>query len=348
MIFDLQPPSPSLSPNSKTRFYQEQLDKAHEIIDQLEYLLQEKEHQKKFHQTTYNNIQIPTLQLNTKLSDIIGERSKSYVTTPLQYSTPRDRRARLSMGGQTSARFVDEMKSRHSELILQYKEDNIQREQKNKELNDQIQELKSELLYCQEKQSITKKEKKQTEQKLEILDNQIQNIQMQLLLSKEKGQQIQQKIKEINQIDNKIKEEQEELENNKVQQYNQISEQDKQQLQEQTLNSQVQQKIQNKSSNKKLLGSLQKEIQLLENKKQELYNQTTISKFEEKQIEVKEDHFNDQQNLVIEVPQNQNIVLPSESGDQVNTFTEEDIHSIKSFRVKGHRKNRSCESCQIF
>ncbi|CAK80116.1 unnamed protein product (macronuclear) [Paramecium tetraurelia] len=351
MIFDLQPPSPSLSPNSKTRFYQEQLDKAHEIIDQLEVLLQEKEHQKKVHSTTYKNIEIPPLKLNTKLSVLNGERSRSYVTTPLQYSTPRDRRTRLSLGGQTSARFVEEMKNRHSELVLQFKEDNNQRECKNKELNDQIQELKSELIFCQEKQSITKKEKKQTEQKLEVLESQIQSIQMQLLLSKEKGNHLQQKIKEIKKVDD-IQEAELELEeeiNIKVQQQNQDSKlESEKKLQEQALISQISQKQQDKSSHKKLLGSLQKEIQLLENRKQELQNQTTVSQFEEKQIEAKEDYFIDQQHLIVQVPQNQNVVLPSESGDQVNTFIEEDIHSIKSSKNKEYRQRRSCESCQIF
>ncbi|CAD8073279.1 unnamed protein product [Paramecium sonneborni] len=334
MIFDLQPPSPSLSPNSKTRFYQDQLDKAHQVIDQLELLLSEKEHQKKIHQTTYNNIVIPPLQLK----QIDSERSKSYMSIPLQYSTPRDRRTRLSLGGLDSARYIEEMKNRHSEIILQSKEDNIYREQKNKELNDQIQELKSELIFCQEKQSITKKEKQSTEQKLDILNAQIQAIQMQLTISKEKGKHLQKKIKQINH-NNEI------LEENEEDKQEQSENQKQLQKQVQPVSLIIQQ---NNNSHKKLIGSLQQEIQLLENKKQKYFNQVTNSQFEEKQIEVKEDHFNDRQNLDIEVSQNQNILITSDSGAQLNTFTEENISSINSFRARGHRKNRSCESCQIF
>ncbi|CAD8162659.1 unnamed protein product [Paramecium pentaurelia] len=125
-MFDLQPQSSSLSPNSKTRFYQEKLDKAHEIIDFLEVLLYER----RIHQTSYKNVEIPTLQLNKKFIDIIDKKSSSYVTTPLQYSTPRDRRTILSLGDQTSARFVEEIKSRHVELILQQKDEGRTKEQR--------------------------------------------------------------------------------------------------------------------------------------------------------------------------------------------------------------------------
>ncbi|CAD8083727.1 unnamed protein product [Paramecium sonneborni] len=327
MIFELQTPSPSLSPNSKSKFYQDQLDKAHLVIDQLEYLLQEKEHQKNIHQTTYNNIVIPPLQLK----QINNERSKSYANTPIFYSTPRDRRTRFSLGdGQDSARFIEEIKNRHSELILQSQEDNNFREQKNKQLNHQIQELKSELIYCQQKHSITKKEKQSAQQALDILDTQIQAIKLQLTISKEKGNHLQNKIEIINHNNNDISEQT-------------IKHQSENHESIQNQNSLI--LPQNYNNHKKLLGSLQKEIQLLENKKQKYYNQTTTSQFEEKQIEVKEDHFYDRINFVIDTSQNQNILITQHSEVQLN---EEDISSIKSFRARGHRKNRSCESCQIF
>ncbi|CAD8167621.1 unnamed protein product [Paramecium octaurelia] len=140
MIFDLQPPSPSLSPNSKTLLQQEQ-----------QYFYFKKKNNKNLIELFTNNIEIPTLQLNKKLKNIVDQNSRCYVTTPLQYSTPRNRRTRLSVELQTYAKFIDEMKSRHPALIIQQKENNTQKEQKNKEFNDLIQKLESEFLFGQGK-----------------------------------------------------------------------------------------------------------------------------------------------------------------------------------------------------
>ncbi|CAD8168630.1 unnamed protein product [Paramecium pentaurelia] len=338
MIFDLQPPSPSLSPNSRVRYYQEQLDKAHEIIDQLEILLQEKELQKQQDHPSSSYVPIPPLQFHCKSPSVMSERSKSYVATPQQYSTPRDLRNRMSMGNQNSIKYIEEMKTRHSELVLQFKEDNTQRELKNKEINDHIQELKTELIYCQEKQTMTKKEKKQSQQQLEVLQNEIENIQSQLQKSREQGLQLLQKLQQYKQDTQEIELEQEQ----------EII------LQDQQTNSKLEtpdpskkRKYKNSTSHKKLMQSLQQEIELLEAQKKHYYN-NSISNFQEKEIET--NLINDE---IIEPKQNQRIDtlddmrLVTDSGFKFNTQIDHENESVRSFKIK-KQKPRSCESCIIF
>ncbi|CAD8081579.1 unnamed protein product [Paramecium sonneborni] len=334
MIFDLQPPSPSLSPNSRVRYYQEQLDKAHEIIDQLEILLHEKELQKS--QTNHpSNCQvfIPPLSFHSKSPSINGERSKSYVATPQQYSTPRDPRNRMSMGNQSSIKYIEEMKTRHTELVQQFKEDNSYKELKNKEINDHIQELKTELIYCQQKQTITKKEKIQSQQQLEHLQNEIENIQYQLNNSKQQGLLLYQKLQQFKQNNQDTEFQEEESEKN-----HKLA----------TPQSQQNSKFKNSTSHKKLMQTLQQEIELLEAQKQQYFN-TSVSNFEEKEIET--NHFNDriieskQQNLRIDTLDD--VRLVTDSGYKLFTQVDQDNESVKSFKIK-KQKPRSCESCIIF
>ncbi|CAD8063157.1 unnamed protein product [Paramecium primaurelia] len=258
---------------------------------------------KRIHQTIYKNVEIPTLQLNKKFIDIIDGKSSIYVTIPLQYSTPKNRRSNLSFGRLNFSKICrgNQKQTFRTDFIIQGRREN--------------KGIKSQMIKFKEKQSITKKENKQIELKLEILKNQIQSIQMQLLLSQEKEINIQTKVKEINQTNKTLQKE----ENKKV--YIIVQSKFRKTIKRGSTNPQFQQNFQNNNSHKKLLESLQKEIQQIENKKY---------------------------NVVNDVPLNQNIVMVSESWVLMNTFTEEDISSIKSFRSEGNQKNKSCESFSIF
>ncbi|CAD8080158.1 unnamed protein product [Paramecium sonneborni] len=334
MIFDLQPPSPSVSPNSRVRYYQEQLDKAHEIIDQLEILLHEKELQKsQSNNSSFCQTTIPPLQFHSKSPSIISERSKSYVATPQQYSTPRDLRNRMSMGNSNSIKYIEEMKTRHTELVLQFKEDNSQRELKNKEINDHIQELKTELIYCQQKQNITKKEKTQSQQQLEHLQNEIENIQLHLHKSKQQGLLLIQKLQQFKQDTKQI-----EL----LQQESEIISKFATPQRHQNQN------FQNSTSHKKLMQNLQQQIEQLEAQKQQYFN-TSVSNFQEKEIET--NHINNDE--IIQTQQNpridtlDDIRLVTESCYKLNTQIDQDNESVRSFKIK-KQKPRSCELCVIF
>ncbi|CAD8061730.1 unnamed protein product [Paramecium primaurelia] len=332
MIFDLQPPSPSLSPNSRIHYYQEQLDKAHEIIDQLEIILSEKEIQKQ-DQHFYSHVPIPPLQFHFKSPSINSQRSKSYVATPQQYSTPRDLRNNMSMVNQSSVKYIEEMKIRHTELVLQFQEDSTEKEQKNKEINDHIQELKTELIYYQEKQTMTKKEKKQSIQQLEVLQNEIENIESQLNKSREQGLQLLQKLQQYKQDIQNIEQEQETTQKDK-QSYPQLV----------TPDLQKKRKFKNSISHKKLMQNLQQEIELLETQKQHYYNYSN-SKFQEKSIDT--NIINDE---IIQSKQNPrifNLSVNNDSGFKFNTQVDHENESVKSFKIN-KQKSRSCESCKIF
>ncbi|CAK58914.1 unnamed protein product (macronuclear) [Paramecium tetraurelia] len=182
---DFQPPSPSLSPNSQIKCYQEQLEKAHSMIDYLEVMLSEKQALKE----NFNSFNMPKNKGHMKKQSLCLDNIPQAIQIQ-QFVTPRETNQQMRFSSTNMPSYISELQQKHQEILSSNKEKSTVKKLQIQEIQEKVQDLQDEIIICKERQKGTEFAKGQAEEVLEQIDVDILQAKQKLKSVKSQGEQI--------------------------------------------------------------------------------------------------------------------------------------------------------------
>ncbi|CAK92116.1 unnamed protein product (macronuclear) [Paramecium tetraurelia] len=182
---DFQPPSPSLSPSSQIKCYQEQLEKAHSMIDYLEVMLAEKQALKE----NFNSFNLPKSKSHMKKQSLCLDQIPQSIQIQ-QYVTPRETNQSMRFTSANMPSYISELQQKHQEILSSNKEKSTVKKLQIQEIQEKVQDLQDEIIICKERQKNTEIAKHQAEDVLEQIDDDILHAKIKLQQVKSQGEQI--------------------------------------------------------------------------------------------------------------------------------------------------------------
>ncbi|CAD8071113.1 unnamed protein product [Paramecium sonneborni] len=184
---DFQPPSPSLSPSSQIKCYQEQLEKAHSMIDYLEVMLSEKQALKE----NFNSFNLPKNKSHMKKQSLcLDNLPQSQSIQIQQYVTPRETNQQMRFTSTNMPSYISELQQKHQEILSSNKEKSTVKKLQIQEIQEKVQDLQDEIIICKERQRNTEIAKNQAEEVFEQIDDEILLAKQKLQSVKSQGEQI--------------------------------------------------------------------------------------------------------------------------------------------------------------